>query len=774
MTAEEPTVQSRPGRVRQAPLGIGGVALLVAFAYVVVLGGTGVGELHPFLRLINAGIGAILIGIYLVHAPRRADRLDLAVIGALVLFAISGTLSQFPRQSFDAVLAALTYAAGFFVARELLSREPLRRAFLRTAMGLSVLITIVIGSVWLPGFLEFWALTGWAVLPPLDIPFSAGPWGHRYDPALLIALLYPAWWVGPSSPLRRAAAVVLGLVAVAIILVTGSRTVWLAVAMAVAVVALPWLLSFLRRHPRARVPAAVGLAVAGATLVVIGATGPLLERMFSFASAGWRLAMWGPLTELWAERPLAGVGPGSFPWALQLTPYFDTNSHAPRHPDSLLFQLLPETGLLGVLAILLIGVALVFAVVRSGSMPARWAAAIVVIASIGTNPTEFAFLVTVGIAWAAYGVPHRPREGEPPMRSRSRAVLALTAMAAGIVVLAYSATVIAGFAYGAARAAADAGRLEDAAGSFDLASSLDPGMALYVRQRGALGLLTGHPNRAVAELSRAVALNPSDDVAWRSLALAHNAGGEAEAARAAIGRAAEVQRSDPTNLLLQARLAVETGRDGEAVDILAEVVQTWPSVVAAPDWPNLLPDGASTREIVDAAARRWRSGAPMPELPGDQGLWLSVFSADRELLQEAIDATGERHARGYLALLGCSVDTSELTESPTAAEQRGYLYWSLRSREAAERGQTDPVAARALRLLGGASGPPAPTEINPLNEGPGWSADRWGYRRYSIEFPPAGVSVPAIQAGAGRWFNDPEGTARSIGLEDRLHSCSMP
>ena len=91
---------------------MGALAGLAALCYLVLLGGTAPGEVWPFLRLINACIGAAAIVYFVLRAPGRADRLDHGVLAAVVLFAIAGTLSQHPRQSLDARSRLSRGAAG--------------------------------------------------------------------------------------------------------------------------------------------------------------------------------------------------------------------------------------------------------------------------------------------------------------------------------------------------------------------------------------------------------------------------------------------------------------------------------------------------------------------------------------------------------------------------------------------------------------------------------------------------------------------------------------
>ena len=397
-------------------------ALLCAFAYFVLIGGTSRGEVGTVLRLVNGLIGGAAIGLFIVRVQQGSDRIDLATIAAVAVFSMAGVFSTFPRQSFDAVLAALALGAAFYVARR---RAP------------------KCGRPPTPGDGAHRALRGddahhrgqvvppdppvverhrLSVVPPLNFEHAAAPWGHRHDLALLVALLYPAWWIGRQSALRRVCAVVFGALALLIVIVDASRAVWLALAVATAVVALPAVVRRWQASARLRwaVVGAVGIGVAVAVVTGVGPS--IIERATNLATVDYRAAMWGPLVSDWLEHPLAGNGPGSFPWVLQRTEYFDTNSWAPRHPDSAVVMVLAEGGLLGIAALAILVAGVGPAVLRSRSVAARWALIAFGISSLLANPTDFAFLVVLAVAWAAYALPFDPPASDG---DRSRARLAI-------------------------------------------------------------------------------------------------------------------------------------------------------------------------------------------------------------------------------------------------------------------------------------------------------------------------------------------------------------
>lgn len=770
MTSSPTTATGSGMRDGASTAGLVGMGLVGLFIYLLVIGGTGRGEVQPVIRSLNAVIGAVLLAVYVLRAPSRADRFDRAALAALVLFAVAGALSQLPRQSFDAVLGAAAYAAGFFVVREHMANAAVRVAFVRAAIALSALFTLGAVLLWAPLFIDWWAITGWTVVPPLNLPYSGGPWGHRYDIGLLLALLYPAWWIGRPSVARRVVAVVIGVLGVAVIGLTGSRTVWIALVVATLVVVAPPAVRFARRRRRVAIGVVVAAAMLAVAAVAVGAARPLIERALSLESLDWRLAMWGPLTNLWLEHPVAGVGPGAFPWSLQLTGYFDANTWAPRHPDNAVMQLLPEAGALGLLALAVLIVTFVPALVRTGSAAIRWVVVLFLVACIGANPTDFAYLVVVLIAWVAYAL---PRAGVPVSARRSPITVVSMSLLA-VVFVAHGATLVAGFAYESARSSVADGALADAEADLTTAMRLDPGMALYARQRGALRLAEGRPEAAIGDLRAAVRANPADDVARRSLGAALAASGDFTAALREAEAAVGVQRSDPSNLLLAAWLHRALGDEDAAVELLVETVHAWPWTVASPGWAELLPPDASTAGVVDGAMQRWGDGAASLELPSDQGVWLGVLSGDAENRRAAVrDAPmSGAMAEALAGSLACE-DVSDYVAQAPAAERRSPMYWLIRIRDAARSGSVSADDLHALRIMTGGSYAPADAYVtwSAVNENWGLSADRWGYRRDSMHWPQVGPRIPAVWAGYTLWLLAPSDAATAAGLLDRLPEC---
>ncbi len=270
--------------------------------------------------------------IYIAQAPRVADRIDRAFLLGLLFFLAACSLSVFPRQSFDVALATFAYVGAFFHLRTAMSHTQMRSVLVTALRLLSLTLTLFFASLWLVEARAWISLTG--DLPPPGLRYPSFWWGHRYDVVFLLLLVYPAWWIGRPHPVKTSLAIVLGALTLLLTLLSGSRTLW----MAVVVASLFALAGPAGRALRPRLmPRVTVAAVAIAVLIALtasGATALIVQRVLQGGTITARFEMWGILTGAWLEHPIAGFGPGSFPLILQTTGYFDTTSFAPRHPQT--------------------------------------------------------------------------------------------------------------------------------------------------------------------------------------------------------------------------------------------------------------------------------------------------------------------------------------------------------------------------------------------------------------------------------------------------------
>lgn len=735
------------------------MALTLALMYMVLLGATYIGELSPEVALLNAAVAAPVLVIYLTRAPRLADGFDKLTLVAVLLFIGSCMLSTLPRMSFEPALAAVTFAAALFVARGVFRWDPNRIALGWTLILLSAVLTALTALRWGEYLTEWLALTGWQSAPPLNMELPAFPWSHRHDLALLVTMLYPAWWIGRPSAIRKAAAVVVGLLVLFVVVVDGSRTLWLAIVlggMASLVLAAVRRAPALARMGDRRIwilVLAASVTLAG-LFVVSGVAGALIERLTNFESVGWRTAMWGALVDSWLAHPAAGSGPGTFPWLLQQTPYFDSSSFAPRHPDSAPIQALAESGLIGIAAIAILVGAVSRGLIQRNQRAATFALTTFAVASIASNPTDFAFMVIAAIAWVAYALPREqsamaaPEEKRPSSPGFAFARLGLLS----VVGLAWFATCFAAISYADARRAVGRDELSRAGDALERATALDPGMALYRRQLGTLHYALGDLDRAAGELRAAAMLNPSDDLAWRVLALVASVEGDVERRRAALGEAIRLQRSDPSNLVLSARWGLASDETDAAFETLAEVVQAWPSIVYSPAWDGLISTAPfDTATVVQRAYDRWNDGVAKPEMVEDQGLWLEAMTGIRTPSQMAIEEAGTTRelAEVMSALMACRLTDPSFMQNVQAPNR---LYWQLRSRDGALRQTGDRVPQDVLELTTRRT--MTLDDMNPTNGNGvrGMSGDQWGYRRPPIDWPAIDPLLPSPRAGETIWL----------------------
>jgi hypothetical protein len=488
----------------------------------------------------------------------------------------------------------------------------------------------------------------------------------------------------------------------------------------------------------------LGIAFAVALLLAVGV---IAERLLVTATIGQRIAMWAAATQAWFAHLITGAGPGSFPWVLQTTGYFDSNSIAPRHPDSAIFQLLPELGLLGIAIGAILALTVGAVILRNADRPTTWSITVFLVGGLAGNPTDFAFLIAVFLVWGAIAT-RVPREITGSHLMARPLLVGLSAP----ILIALVATTSGGIAYDRASALVADGRLSAAGSELSVAMALDPGMALYVRQHGAIALLTGHPSEAVHDLSIATSINPNDDLAWRTLALAYVKAADPAAASAAIRAAVRTQRSDPTNLLL----AVGADLPGlPTAHFMAEAIQAWPEVVLAPGWSQFVPRGMTTQQVLALARDRWAHAAQSPEPRVDQPFTIALLLGDRIGASRAADAINlpSDLTSAQVAVVTCAAEAAKVVGQLKPVVGSPY-YWRLFLQADGVSPDVVHRAARAYEILTArALAIPSSGFLNPLDENDslGYSGDVWGYRRLPISWPSSGMELPSPGVGRTRW-----------------------
>jgi tetratricopeptide (TPR) repeat protein len=757
-------------------------ALLVLFlTYYLAVGGSALGN-ETAVQIIGGAAGALLIWRYLstrYQRPAIVDALELWLVAALAVFAITGVLAIYRRQALDVIITALAYLAALATARELLSevraRTVLMTVFQTCCLALEVLIVLTWGGVAL-GFLRS---TGFTVWPAANLPLPTWAWGQRHDLALFVVLLLPAFFSSRGWYRGRAFASVAVAMAVVIVMLDGSRNLWFAVAVAGGVVGLARTRRGLRErirpwHVAALVTAVLGIGLAA---LVSGLATPLVIRLLDVTTVVARSGLWSASVTAWLQHPIAGWGVGSFPFLLQQTPYFEANSWAPLHPDSAIFQLLPEAGLLGLGAAscVLIGVAVTLRAARPVRWEALWALLVFLLGCLAANPTDFGFLIAVAICWLAYAAPQPPASAVS-LRSRRWGLPPLKYVVPILVMLGFwlSSSVAAVF-WDQARGDVSNGDLMGARRDAQTAAMLDPGEAIYHRGLGALLIAQGQPAAAVAELRQAAWLNPGDPITYRALAAAEERAGNLAGALQASSTAVQLQRSVPANLLLYARLLSEAGQATAAQMALAGVARISPTMLALPSWATRYAQIAAAPATLETAASQWAAGSP---IMGDlTGPWLAVLADRQDLLdrlsETSPDLTYAAHALHQLARCDLVGAQADLSIGPTA---RYYdpAYWSLEA-------MLDVLAGRDPRGAYGAIEALTGKEVLTrgftdqvsllVDQSTFGLRDIWGYHRLGLGVDLPGFETPLASAASDLWLTDPTRAARAIDPNLALGMC---
>lgn len=738
-----------------------------AWVYFALVGGTGPGELQPVLRLVNSALGIGLLIAWVRTSPRSADTLDRYALVGLLLFLGSAVMARSPRAALDAALAASAYVALLFVTRTVMADTAVR---VRIARWLGIagvvlaaaycLLWLLVWSRWLGAGQPAWAL--------FDLPLPAGPYGFKHNVALVSGLLIPFLWiVPPDRPGRLLRVAGIGLL-VPILVMAGSRGLWLAAMAAAAAMAAtrrPWLGHRLNLRPGWwMVLMGVGLLMT----VVVAWLVPDLPRAIggrigNLMTVGARWALWTASLKEWDSAVVMGVGPGGWPMWLPETGYFDLTTFAPRHPDSMPFQLLAETGLLGAAAVVMMVVGVVRALRRTPPPPITWAVVFLIVACGTANPTDLPFAVALGIAWLAIAVPRVA--GGAMHRYRPRLWKGQLALL-GIIVAVVGMSSWAGILHERARDAASSGDLDGAREAMEVAVALDPGLGLYHRELAALRVADNDLKGALAELQRARLLNPADDITMAGLAVVWSLEGRPDRAVAAAARAITLRRSLPIDHLVLAWVATRGGDPTAASSALADSLVAAPWLTADSTWQALRGDLSLEAILRDATARS--IGDPFG-LGSGNAAWLGAMSNQPELVFKAGGVNGTMSA--LIAVLACEVPRAEEIIAKAAGTDAASLtYWLIKAMVESASGRGSTGTLEIASLLGSTAALTGNVPVSTSAFG-ARADDQWVYDRVPISFREIGPALPSDDAGLSRWLIDPRGSAQTGAPRSGLAQC---
>jgi O-antigen ligase len=737
------------------------MALAAALVYFVLAGGTNLGTyLAPFAA-VNAAVASVLIALWLVELPRRNDLTDRLLLVALLAYLLTCVASAHPRMSFDAATSVTASVAAFGIARGELLLMRAERAMITVLALCGLVLAAGLLATWIPYWMEWWRGTG--TIPPLDLPLQPGPYRHYHIAAMLLALLLPA-----ELQLRRRrrvwpVAIVAAIAALAVVLMSGSRTAWLAL-LVVGVAA-----ALLKLRPRPAVVVGTGALAIGllAALAFTGALASISSRLLNTYTLAIRAETWSSGLATWLDRPLLGWGPGSFAAVFRFqedVPFFpDPGGHA----HNLVVQVLLEAGLIG-LAALAVGVAgLAIGIWHNQRRSAYAIAGLALfgLMSLVDLPSNFVMVLAIGISWAALAAPRsEAARSEAAPRRRAWPVAVSGAIGAAIVV-AVASTLLAMAAFDEARRSVDKGDLPAAREALDRSVAFDPSMALYWREKGARALEAGERSEGRTDLERARHLNPGDATTLRLLAVLAADDGRQEDAIHLARRAVDVRRTQFESHVLLAWIAGQAGDDELVIQALTDALTWHPWAAAAPTW-------ADTFGFVAEIPVRHAAGARGPESDGRQRTWEATWLRAMTGVERIPDLAATLAVLDATIRCDLSRASGLLEDAGRSAHDRAALTARLMLASLTGDEEAYRAAVRVAILRRSELATLATTEPGPAAPFSDYEGDIGLYRRIPLAPMEWGPMLPTYAEGLAAWLQDPSDAARRGAPESGLATCT--
>ena len=607
------------------------VALQLWIVLFIVFFGAEVVHLEPGLRVIaQLAYGVPLAAWAALRLRGPVDRLEWAILGLLVLYAVICLFSRDRTESVETMGLASAYAAWFMLMRRAASSSLRRPVVVAVATGLAV--TLVINAYLLiDEKLQSYAAIGAARFEGV----ATFPWESVNALPILVLVAVPFISMVALRSVRIAMALAVGFSAVVVVPISQGRAGWagLAAAGIVLLILLPATWRTVRRIPRRR-RALAGAALGVAVILGLAVTGP---RLLTAVGESGRLIIWEQALAMFRGSPWIGGGPSVYSWARLEFPPAGADLLEVRLLHDAALQTLVEGGL-----ILFAGVAVVLVVwgmtsaPRRGdwTMPDRLTAASIAGFLVALTLDDFSYLPAIIAAYltlAAFLCP--ASQAKPPRGWIAAAVLALAALAALPSVVAVD----------VARTAAQQGRSLMANGEyaaaitrFEIAAAAHPESGGYWLGLGMAAAYAGDEQRAIDAYVRATVAAPGDPRGYAALAQIGPGAERVDRLRAAADRSLD----DPQD---GARLGVALAAAGDTAGTTA----AWGRAVALrSEVLRLLPfDGTGVAmEAVAAEARRLIRDEPRPAPHENQAtLWdialiLDELPDDADPAWRAVDA----------------------------------------------------------------------------------------------------------------------------------------
>ncbi len=561
--------------------------------------------LHVIAACAVAGLALMLAR----RTPVPRTKLEIPILLLLVALGAATVGSQNPGLSAAAFAASITWALLLAVALVVLRRRP----------ALTVLAACIpiagLAAGTLSGMVARrvgWVLAGGPGLPPVRMVAESTPFGSVAVPPFVLLACLGLTPLVPHAGVRRALQAVLVALGVPLGLLSGSRSAWIAFAVAGITFAVVELWRSGRRITVPRRPATVAVGVAGLAVLAVGAVF-VASRATAVSSLLYREDLWRDTLRAWSAHALLGVGPGVMPYARQAAAAPGSFPAVQPHSHNLAIGVLGDAGILGLAAaLLLVGSFLWIAGPhRSRTVRGRAAASILIgFAASGffedlTFIPGFDLLLLLLVAVAiedAGAVRWRPVGGLRPGRVTRPALIGASLVAAVALLLPV------GLADGSAvvfRVAADTAWAREwsrATALYKAAMRLDPWQPAGPKALAVAADHAGDSATALAAARRATELNPGDDSAWTNLAILCAATGNSACAGRAADNAIAYTSTGGSELANAALVLEHLGERTAADDAYrrSELVNLQTTLVL--DWPRRVDPGTTVPPEMDPTA----------------------------------------------------------------------------------------------------------------------------------------------------------------------------
>jgi O-antigen ligase/Flp pilus assembly protein TadD len=304
-----------------------------------------------FQLVLHAG-AAVALAALLVMALRGLELprtpLELPILTLLAAFGVATLFAQNSGMSLRSLAVIVTAAALLPLALVLIRHRPALTAML-AAVPIILLSAGALG-VMLVRRAE-WVAAGGPGLPPFRLPAEGTPFGSVAVPPFVLLAALPLTVHIAEPRVRRWIQLALLVVGIPLTLLSGSRSAWLAVGVAVLVFAAPAIRRIrLPRHWDARSVAIGALALAG-TAAALAIIAPRLTAVTSLIYRGY---LWRDTLAAWSASPITGIGPGIMPWARQAAaPPLSFPVRQP-HSHDIALGILGDAGVIGLAAALVV------------------------------------------------------------------------------------------------------------------------------------------------------------------------------------------------------------------------------------------------------------------------------------------------------------------------------------------------------------------------------------------------------------------------------------